>query len=102
MTVRFQNSSTSTHAAPYDLQLIDAGRRSSAPIADSPGCKTFARKDFSGGQVFRPVGGCFRVGDSAPPFFLHLSPDVGAVFCPTDITLLPAPALVPPHDGWRL
>jgi len=33
MTVKFQNSSGATHAAPEDLQLIDQGRRSSIPVA---------------------------------------------------------------------
>ena len=90
MTVKFQNSSPSTHAAPEDLQLIDAGRRSFGPIADSPGCKTFARKDFKGGAFFGPVDVCFRVSNSTPPFILHWTPDIGAFCCQKDITIWPS------------
>src|SRR5437867_2684501 len=48
LTVKFQNSSAATHASPEDLNLIDSGRRSSIPIANIAGCKTFTRHDFSG------------------------------------------------------
>src|SRR3989442_13667737 len=41
MTVRFQNSSTSTHASPEDLQLVDARRRASCLVTDPPTCASF-------------------------------------------------------------
>ena len=55
MTVKFQNSSVATYASPDDLQLIDAGRRTSIPITGVTGCNTFARHEFSGGKVFGPT-----------------------------------------------
>lgn len=90
MTVKFQNSSTATHAAPEDLTLIDAGRRQSIPIADSPGCKIFARHDFSGGAYFGPLDLCFRVSNSTPPFILHWTPDVGEFCCQRDLQIWPS------------
>ena len=89
MTVKFQNSSTSTHAAPDDLSLIDQGRRSSNMITDSSGCNTFKRHDFAGGAYFGPIDICFRVSNTAAPFILHWTPDVGAFCCEKDITLWP-------------
>jgi len=89
MTVKFQNSSDSTHVAPDDLQLIDAGRRSSIPITDAAGCKSFTCYDFSGGQTFGPVDICFRVSNANPPFILHWTPDEGAFCCEKDITIWP-------------
>jgi len=89
ITVRFQNSSPSTHASPDDLQLIDAGRRASGPVTDAPGCKSFARTDFNGGAFLGPVDLCFRVSNSTPPFILHWSPDLGAFCCQKDITIWP-------------
>ena len=89
MTVKFQNSSSATHAAPEDLTLIDAGRRQSIPITDSPGCKTFTRHEFSGGAYFGPLDLCFRVSNTTPPFILHWTPDMGAFCCEKDITIWP-------------
>jgi len=90
MTVKFKNSSPSTHAAPEDLTLIDAERRQGGPVTDAPNCKTFARTDFNGGATFGPVDVCFRVTDSTPPFILHWSPDLGAFCCETNITIWPS------------
>src|SRR5438094_9819673 len=64
MTVKFQNSSAATHASPEDLQLIDRGRRSSIPITDVTGCKSFTRHEFNHGAVFGPIDICFRVSNS--------------------------------------
>jgi hypothetical protein len=89
MTVKFQNSSASTHAAPEDLTLIDKDRRQSIPITDSPGCKSFARHDFSGGAYFGPLDLCFRVSNATPPFIFHWTPDLGAFCCQKDIPLWP-------------
>jgi len=89
MTVKFQNSSSSTHASPEDLQLIDTGRRSSLMVTDAAACKTFTRNDFKGGAFFGPVDICFRVSNSTPPFILHWSPDLGAFCCQKDITIWP-------------
>ena len=90
MTVKFQNSSAATHVAPEDLTLIDAARRQSIPITDSPGCKSFARHDFAGGAYFGPVDICFRVSNANPPFILHWTPDLGAFCCQRDIPIWPS------------
>jgi len=90
LTVKFQNSSTSTHAAPEDLVLIDSERRQSAPVADVPGCKSFTRHDFNKGAIYGPLDLCFRMVNTTPPFILHWSPDVGAFCCQHDITIWPS------------
>jgi hypothetical protein len=90
MTVKFQNSSSSTHAAPEDLVLIDSERRQGQPINDVPGCKTFPRHDFNNGQTFGPIDLCFRVTNSTPPFNLQWSPDMGAFCCQKTITIWPS------------
>jgi hypothetical protein len=89
MTVKFQNSSAATHVAPEDLQLIDAGRRTSIPVTNATGCNTFARHEFSGGAVFGPIDICFRVSNSTPPFIFHWTPDLGTFCCEQDITIWP-------------
>ena len=89
MTVKFQNSSTATHASPEDLQLIDTGRRASNIITDSTGCNTWTRHDFNRGAYFGPVDICFRVSNTTPPFILHWSPDLGTFCCQKDITIWP-------------
>jgi len=89
MTVKFQNSSSATHASPEDMQLIDAGRRSSIPITDATGCKSFTRHDFNQGALYGPVDICFRVSNANPPFILHWTPDIGAFCCERDITIYP-------------
>ena len=89
MTVKFQNSSSATHVAPEDLNLIDSGRRSSIPFAGIAGCTSFARHEFSGGQTFGPIDICFRVANSTPPFILHWTPDLGTFCCERDITIYP-------------
>ena len=89
LTVKFQNSSASTHVSPDDLQLIDAGRRASPMITDSSGCNTFTRHDFNDGAYFGPIDVCFRVSNTTPPFILHWSPDLGAFCCQKDITIWP-------------
>jgi hypothetical protein len=90
MTVKFKNSSPSTHAAPEDLTLIDSERRQGTLIVDSPGCKTFARTDFNHGATFGPVDLCFRVSDPTPPFILDWTPDIGAFCCETRLTIWPS------------
>lgn len=90
MTVKFQNSSQATHASPEDLNLIDSGRRSSIPVSDIAGCKSFPRHEFSGGAVYGPIDLCFRVASSTPPWILHWTPDVGAFCCQKDLTLWPS------------
>ena len=89
MTVKFQNSSVSTHVAPEDLALVDSGRHSGIPIGGITGCKSFARTDFSNGKTFGPVDICFRVANSTPPFILHWTPDMGTFCCQRDITVYP-------------
>ena len=90
MTVKFQNSSSATHASPEDLQLIDAGRRESNIITDLTGCNTWKRHDFGSGAYFGPIDICFRVSNTAPPFILHWTPDLGAFCCQKDITIWPS------------
>jgi len=92
MTVKFQNSSVATYASPDDLQLIDAGRRTSIPITGVTGCNTFARHEFSGGKVFGPISICFRVSNATPPFILHWTPDLGTFCCQQDLTIWPTSA----------
>jgi len=90
VTVKFQNSSTSTHASPDDLVLIDSERRQSGPATDVVGCKSFTRHDFNKGAIYGPLDLCFRVTNTTPPFILHWSPDVGAFCCQHDITIWPS------------
>jgi hypothetical protein len=90
MTVKFQNASSSTHAAPEDLQLIDSERRQSQPVSDAAGCDTFTRHEFSHGAYFGPIDICFRVSNTTPPFILHWAPDMGVFCCEHDITIWPS------------
>lgn len=89
MTVKFQNSSSATHASPEDLQLIDASRRSSIPLNDgTAGCNSWTRHGFAhSGDTFGPIDICFRVTNATPPFILHWAPDEGAFCCATDIRI---------------
>ena len=90
MTIKFQNSSPSTHAAPEDLVLIDKKNRSGSLVTDAPSCNTFKRTNFSGGATLGPFAVCFRVTDSTPPFTLHWSPDLGTFCCETNLTIWPS------------
>jgi hypothetical protein len=87
MQITFRNSSSSTHASPEDLTLIDANRQSSGLITGPPGCSTWARHEFNNGQVFGPILVCFRVSTSASPLTLRWSPDFGFLCCQTDIVI---------------
>lgn len=88
MTVKFQNRSSSTHASPEDLQLIDASRHASTPAGDVTGCTTWTRHQFSkSGDIFGPIDICFHVTNPSPPFTLRWSPDEGAFCCETDIKI---------------
>ncbi len=87
MKVMFRNSSVATHVSPEDLQLIDTTRHVSGLIVDSPGCTTWTRHDFAGGETFGPVNICFRVFSTTRPFILRWSPDLGLFCCETNIKL---------------
>jgi hypothetical protein len=87
MKVKFQNSSTSTHASPEDLQLIDASRHSSGLVTDATGCNTWTRHEFANGATFGPINICFRVSSATRPFILKWSPDLGVFCCETDIRI---------------
>ena len=87
MQVKFQNSSSSTHAAPEDIQLIDASRHASGIVTDAPGCNTWTRHDFSNGATFGPISVCFRVSNPTRPFIIRWSPDLGLFCCETDINI---------------
>ena len=90
MTVKFKNSSPSTHAAPEDLVLIDSERHAGGIVTDATGCKTYPRHEFSGGQTFGPIDICFRVSSTTAPFTLRWSPDLGTFCCEQDITIWPS------------
>ena len=87
MQVKFRNSSTSTHASPEDLQLVDSQRQATPPILTLPGCTQWSRHDFNRGATFGPLTLCFKAGSTAPPLILRWSPDLGFVCCKTDILL---------------
>ncbi len=87
MQITFRNSSSSTHASPEDLMLVDANRQSSGLITGPPGCSTWSRHEFNNGQVFGPIFVCFRVSTSASPLTLRWSPDFGFLCCQTDIVI---------------
>lgn len=89
MTVKFQNSSPSTHASPEDLQLIDGSRHSSTLVTGSAACNTWTRHEFANGAYFGPIDICFRVDNSTPPFTLRWTPDLGLFCCETDIIVTP-------------
>ena len=87
MQVKFQNSSTSTHSSPEDLQLIDASRHSSGLVTDAAGCNTWTRHKFANGAMFGPINICFRVSSATRPFNLKWSPDLGVFCCETEIKI---------------
>ena len=87
MQIKFQNSSTSTHASPEDLRLIDASRHSSGLITDAASCDTWTRHEFANGATFGPIDICFRVSSATRPFILKWSPDFGLFCCETDIRI---------------
>jgi hypothetical protein len=87
MQVKFQNSSSSTHASPEDIQLIDASRHASGIVTDAPGCNTWTRHEFNNGATFGPIGVCFRISNPNRPFILRWSPDLGLFCCEKDINI---------------
>lgn len=89
MTVRFQNSSSATHASPDDLALSDSDGHTSGLVTDAAGCNTWQRHEFSGGQTFGPIDICFRVSNTTPPFTLRWSPDLGAFCCEEELPISP-------------
>ena len=90
MTVKFKNSSQSTHASPEDLTLTDSVRHSSGLVTGVAGCNTWERHQFNNGQTFGPIDICFRVNSTTPPFTLRWAPDLGAFCCEQDITISPS------------
>ena len=89
MQVKFQNASSSTHASPEDLQLIDSTHHSSGLVVSGTQCSTWTRHEFSGGAFFGPISVCFQVADATPPFTLRWSPDLGFFCCVRDISVTP-------------
>lgn len=87
MQLIFRNSSSSTHASPEDLELIDSKRHASGLVTNSPGCNTWPRHEFNNGAVFGPIDVCFRVTTAAPPLTLQWSPDFGLTCCQTDVKI---------------
>jgi hypothetical protein len=87
MQVKFHNSIGSRHAAPEDLQLIDASRHQSAPLTNSPGCDTWTRQELSNGATFGPFNICYRVFNVTRPFILHWTSDLGPFCCETNIRI---------------
>ncbi|HEY1421183.1 MAG TPA: hypothetical protein VGG90_10815 [Candidatus Dormibacteraeota bacterium] len=89
MTVKFQNSSSSTHASPEDLQLIDASRSTSGVVTSAAGCNTWPRHEFANGATFGPIDVCFHVSNPTPPFTMRWTPDLGLFCCDTSIKITP-------------
>ena len=87
MQLIFRNSSSSTHASPEDLQLVDSKNHSSGLVTGSPGCNTWSRHEFNKGAVFGPIDVCFRVSTTTAPLTLRWSPDFGLSCCQTDIKI---------------
>ena len=87
MQVIFRNSSSSTHASPEDLELIDSKQHTSGLVTDSAGCHTWSRHEFANGEVFGPIDVCFRVSTTTAPLTLRWSPDFGLSCCQTDIKI---------------
>jgi hypothetical protein len=87
MQIMFRNSSSSTHAAPEDLVLVDSQHNQSPTVFDAPSCTAWSRHEFDRGATFGPLVVCFRVSTSAQPLVLRWSPDFGFVCCQTDIKL---------------
>lgn len=89
MSIKFQNSSGSTHASPEDLQLIDASNHTSGLVTSSAGCNTWNRHEFANGATFGPIDVCFKASNPAPPFTLRWTPDFGLFCCDTSIKVSP-------------
>ena len=87
LQLRFQNSSSSTHADPADISLIDSQKAGNTPVYDPPGCTHWPRTEFNNGASFGPVPECFRPFSSAPPLILHWTPDFGPFCCEVEIPL---------------
>ena len=87
MQITFQNSSSSTHAEPADLSLIDSNKNVSKPVFDPPGCTRWPRTDFNNGAKLGPLPICFRPSSTAPPVKLRWTPDVNFFCCETEIAL---------------
>ena len=87
MQVTFRNASDSTHAAPKDLQLIDAKQHSWPAIQDPPGCTHWSRTKFNNGAKYGPVTVCFRPSSLNPPLSLRWWPDMGLFCCQADLKL---------------
>jgi hypothetical protein len=87
MQLRFQNSSSSTHADPSDISLLDNQKAGSAPVYDAPGCTHWPRTEFNNGASFGPVPECFRPASTSPPLGLRWTPDFGPFCCETVIGL---------------
>jgi hypothetical protein len=87
MQVRFRNSSESTHAAPEDLELIDANHQSSPAIQGAAGCTHWTRTEFNNGASLGPITLCFRPASMDPPLSLRWSPDFGLLCCQADVRI---------------
>jgi hypothetical protein len=87
MQISFQNSSSSTHASPEDLQVVDSKQHASGIVSSVSGCQTWSRHEFDNGATFGPLKVCFRASATDPPLVLRWSPDFGLFCCRTDIKL---------------
>lgn len=87
MTLKFQNSSASTHASPEDVELLDSGSHMSGIVTDADGCHTWSRHEFSNGATFGPIDVCFRITSIKPPLSLRWTPDLGFICCDTTVSL---------------
>ena len=90
MTLKFQNSSPSTHASPQDVEVVDSASHVSGIVTDATGCHTWARHEFNGGATFGPIDVCFRIASIKPPLSLRWTPDLGFFCCDTTVSLPPS------------
>lgn len=87
MQVRFRNASTSTHAAPEDLTLVDSNNNS-VPATQTPaGCTHWTRTEFSNGASYGPITICFEPSTFSPPLNLRWTPDMGLFCCQGDVRI---------------
>ena len=87
MQVTFRNSSTSTHAAPEDLRLVDSTKQSTPATQVPPGCTHWSRTEFSNGATYGPIVVCFQPSSVTPPLTLRWTPDMGLFCCQADLRI---------------
>lgn len=87
MQVRFRNASSSTHAAPEDLTLVDANKNTVKATQAPSGCTHWTRTEFSNGATYGPITVCFQPTSVSPPLTLDWTPDMGVFCCQADLRI---------------